>query len=203
MKYIQLSVGPLMTNCYLVCDDEGRTAVIDPGADAQRIRDTLARQGATLCAVLLTHAHFDHIGAVAALTDGTDIPVYCHRADIPALTDARHNLAAFFGLPTAPVTRAVAVEDGATVTVGDLCFTVLHTPGHTPGGVCYRLGEWLFAGDTLFCESVGRTDLIGGDARVLRRSLDRLLTLDGDAQVLPGHGEATTLSHERQYNPFI
>lgn len=203
MTHYKLTVGALATNCYIVADDDGAAAVIDPGDNAAAITRLLTEHGLTLSAVLLTHAHFDHMGAVRALTDGTAVPVYCHREDIAALTDARRNLSAFFGEPLTPVTGAVVVEEGDTVTVGALGFEVLHTPGHTPGSVCYRLGDRLYAGDTLFCESVGRIDLPGGDATTMRRSLARLLALDGDLRVCPGHDEETTLSHERQYNPYI
>lgn len=189
--------------CYIVADDHGAAAVIDPGADAAAIRRTLAAHRLTLSAILLTHAHFDHIGAVDALLDGTAVPLYCHREDIPALRDPAANLSAFFGESLCLAATATPVADGDTVTVGELTFTVLHTPGHTPGSVCYAAGDHLFSGDTLFCESVGRMDFPGGDARAMRQSLSRLLATEGDARVYPGHGEETTLSHERQYNPYV
>ncbi len=189
--------------CYIVADEHGAAAVIDPGADADAIRRTLAAHRLTLSAILLTHAHFDHIGAVDALLDGTAVPLYCHCGDIPALRDPAANLSAFFGESLCLASTATPVADGDTVTVGSLTFTVLHTPGHTPGSVCYAIDDHLFSGDTLFCESVGRMDFPGGDSRAMRQSLSRLLAIEGDARVYPGHGEETTLSHERQYNPYV
>lgn len=203
MTYVQLTVGPLATHCYIVADENGAAAVIDPGDNASAITRLLSEKGYVLSAVLLTHAHFDHIGAVSELIGSADVPLYCHRADIAALSDARRNLSAFFGAPLAPLTGATAIDEGDAVTVGSLTFTVLHTPGHTPGSVCYRIEDHLFSGDTLFCESVGRIDFPGGDGRAMRQSLSRLLALEGDAHVHPGHDEETTLSHERQYNPYI
>ncbi len=203
MTYYQLTVGELATACYIVADATGAAAVIDPGDDAEGIRRTLKAHGLTLSAILLTHVHFDHIGAVDALIGDGAIPLYCHRDDVAALTDARWNLSAFFGEPLTVSAEAIPVNEGDTVTVGELNFTVLHTPGHTKGSVCYRVEDHLFSGDTLFCESIGRIDFPGGDVQAMRCSLHRLLSLEGDARVHPGHGEETTLSHERQYNPYV
>ena len=197
-----IPVGDLGTNCYVVTDGCGAAAVIDPGADADTIRTVLQKERVQRVGILLTHAHFDHIGAVNALTD-LGSSVYCHALDCPALQDGRLNLSAFFGVPTAPIHNAVAVEEGGEIAVGELTFTVLHTPGHTVGSVCYSLGDVLFAGDTLFCESIGRTDFPGGDVRAMRASLERLATLDGNVRVYPGHGEPTAIAHERRHNPYL
>ncbi len=203
MTITTVAVGELGTNCYIASNTAGDAAVIDPGADAARIREALDRAGLTLRAVLLTHAHFDHIGAVDALIDGQDIPVYCHKDDIPALTDGAVNLSAWFDAPSGVRAAATAITEGDTVTVADMVFTVLHTPGHTVGSVCYQHGDILFAGDTLFCESVGRTDFPGGDTATLLASLRRLLALAPTTTVYPGHDAATTVAHERQYNPYV
>ncbi len=197
-----IPVGELGTNCYVVTDENGSAAVIDPGADADGIRRVLQEEGVQHGGILLTHAHFDHIGAVNALAD-LGFPVYCHTLDTPALQDGRRNLSAFFGAPTAPIKNAVSLEEGDTVSFGGLTFTVLHTPGHTVGSVCYQLGDVLFAGDTLFCESIGRTDFPGGNMRDMHASLRRLASLDGNICVYPGHGEPTTIAHECQYNPYL
>lgn len=198
-----LSVGGLGTNCYIVTDNNRHAAVIDPGDEAARILDMLKKHGAVLKAVLLTHAHFDHMGALAALVQESGTPVYVHRDDLSAMTDGVKNLSAVFGMPLRTVATATPLTDGDTVTVGDMTFTVLHTPGHTPGSCCYRLDDVLFSGDTLFCESIGRTDFPGGDIHAMKASLARLLTLQGDITVYPGHDAPTTIAHEQQYNPYI
>ncbi len=197
-----LPVGELQTNCYIVWDEHRHAAVIDPGADGDAIRRVLKREQLTLGAVLLTHAHFDHMGAVSEPI-APSVPVYCHRLEQPALTDGYRNLSAIFGVPVSPIHDAVLLDEGNTVTVGELSFTVLHTPGHTVGSCCFLSGDTLFAGDTLFCESIGRTDFPGGSIAAMRESLTRLVALDSNLRVYPGHGEPTTIAHERQYNPYI
>jgi len=202
LKVYPLTVGPLGTACYVVADEAGRAAVIDPGADAGRIQTLLASMGLSLKAILLTHTHFDHMAAVDALADPS-VALYCHAADAAGLTDPARNLSAMFGEPTLVRTEPTLLEDGDTVTVGDLCFDVWHTPGHSPGSVCYMTPEVIFSGDTLFYESVGRTDFPGSSPLHMTQSLRRLLALPGDRKVYPGHMQPTTLSHERQYNPYI
>ena len=204
MTVYTLTLGALQTNCYIVSDGT-LAAVIDPADDAAAIVRALNAHRLTLGAVMLTHAHFDHMGAVAALMKDTDVPLYCLQEEKQALTDGQRNLSALFGGPldTVDTTRAVFLKDGDTVTVGELHFAVLHTPGHTVGSGCFLLEDHLFAGDTLFFESIGRTDFPGGDLRAMRDSLRRLATLDGDVRVYPGHGDATTIAHERHYNIFM
>ena len=201
MTVYPLSVGPLGTNCYVAADDRGNACVIDPGADAARIRRLLAEMSLSLKAVLLTHGHFDHIGAAVDLASEA-VPLYCHADDAAALSDPRQNLSGMFGQPLTVDIAPVCVREGDTVAVGDLRFEVWHTPGHTVGSVCYAADGVLFSGDTLFCESIGRTDFPGGSPAAMARSLRRLLSLPEDRRVYPGHNEPTTLSHERQYNPY-
>jgi len=203
MTIRSLSVGPLGTNCYIVWDQNGIAAVIDPGDEASRIMKTLDENGLVCKAVLLTHAHFDHMGALDELVKASGATVYCHREEQRALTDGGVNLSSVFGMFIPPVREAHLLDEGDTVAVGEMTFTVLHTPGHTKGSCCYRLENTLFSGDTLFCESIGRTDFPGGSVYDMRGSLARLLALDGIECVYPGHDEPTTIEHERQYNPYV
>lgn len=203
MRYTRLTVGALQTNCYIVYDGDGSCAVIDPGAQAADILGAI-ETGTCVRAVLLTHVHFDHIGAAGELCEQTNAPLFIHEGDEPALSDARRNLSALF-IPGEDLrlTADRLLRDGDKVTAGNMVFEVLHTPGHTPGGCSYLCGNLLFTGDTLFADGAGRTDFPGGDFRALGASLERLAALDGDYIVLPGHGPETTLERERQHNALM
>lgn len=193
MKIYTLPLGQLETNCYLVADEDGIAAVIDPAAAPERILQTARENGLAIQAILLTHGHFDHVGAVAGLTQALRCPVWMHENELTLpeyLTDG-------------PLYYTDGYGEGDTVTVGGLQFTVLHTPGHTPGSVCLRCGDALFSGDTLFAGSCGRTDFSGGSGSEMCRSLRRLAQLPGDLAVYPGHGEATTLAREKRENPYL
>ena len=193
MEIQALQVGSIPTNCYLVFDP-GRTdaLVIDPGDNPERIFAAL--NGRTPAAVLLTHGHFDHTGALSAFAG---VPIYIHEADAPMLSDPHLSVGDGNGdlRPRPAATHLLA--DGEQLHLAGLDIAVLHTPGHTPGGVTYQIGDALFTGDTLCSHGYGRTDLPGGDFSALRRSLRRLLHLAGDFRVFPGHSESTTLNHER------
>lgn len=193
MKLTALCVGSIGTNCYIVYDETTRDAVvIDPSDEASLVAARIAALDLTLRAILLTHGHFDHGGDAGRLKKTSDVPVYVHQADKSLPSWLTHGLCA---------DRTYA--DGDKLDFAGLRFTVLHTPGHTPGGVCLLCGSWLFAGDTLFAGSCGRTDLPGGNWNQMAASLRRLAALEGDFVVLPGHGEQTTLSAERESNPYI
>ena len=196
MNIKTMQVGPLGTNCYLLEDEHTRAAaVIDPGGDGARIEAQLRADGAELKRILLTHAHFDHTGGVAELHAAhPDVPVFLHPAD-----GARLGSGVFppIGAPTVPY------GDGDVVKLGDLDIQVLHTPGHTPGGVCLLVGDALFTGDTLFQGSMGRIDFEGGSYEDIMASLARLAHLPGDFRVLPGHMDASTLERERKTNYYI
>jgi glyoxylase-like metal-dependent hydrolase (beta-lactamase superfamily II) len=187
----------------------GEAMVVDPGGDVERILDLLRVLHLRCVLIVNTHAHFDHVGGNAELRRATGAPLLMHADDLP-LYQHLPEQAAFLGglLPVperAPIDRTLA--DGESLRVGGLAAGVLHTPGHTPGGICLLIdGEppLLLSGDTLFAGGVGRTDLWGGDERALVHSLQtRLLTLDDRTQVIPGHGPRTTIGQERRTNPFL
>lgn len=189
-----MQVGEIGTNCYLLEDEDTRSAaIIDPGGEAQGILDQAKADGVQVKAILLTHSHYDHTGAVRELREALPgVPVYLHPADAAQLGTAV--------MP--PIGETLPYQEGDTVPVGNLTVQVLHTPGHTPGGVTLRVEDVLFTGDTLFQDSMGRTDL-GGSYTEIMASLKRLGQLEGDLQVLPGHMGVSTLDRERKSNYFL
>lgn len=196
MQFITLPVGALEANAHILFAPAGKDAlVIDPGAEPDRIRAAL--DGRRLAGILLTHGHADHIGAVSALR-GPDTPVYIHAMDAEMLTNPALSLSSMFGLPPSQGAADVLMEAGP-ITIAGLSLEVIHTPGHTPGGACFRCGDDLFTGDTLFKQGYGRTDFPGGDVRQLARSIRDLLALDAHVRVHPGHGDSTTIGAERRY----
>ncbi len=200
-----LTVGPLQENCYLLSDNDTQQAVlIDPGDEAEQL--IAALNGFELTAVWLTHAHFDHIGALAAVHRQFPVPVYLHENDRELFTHAAES-AAFFGLTLEqPVLETTPLTHAQTLTLGEHEATCLFTPGHAPGHIAFYLPEHgtVLAGDALFQGSVGRTDLPGGDHAQLLASIRReLLTLPNETRVLPGHGPETTIGAERRTNPFL
>ena len=198
-------LGSLATNCYLIYLDEKHAAAVDIGAEARKVLDFLEQKGLTLTKILLTHGHYDHIGAVAEVQEKTGAEVYIHEADAPMLQDTHLNLADWIE-PWAdfrPVTEYYTVREGDVIQAGETAFTVLHTPGHTKGSVCYLCEDILLAGDTLFRLSRGRTDFPGGSDREMLESFRRLKALEGDYRVCPGHNETTSLDFERKNNPVM
>ena len=198
MNIKALQVGPIGTNCYILCDEvEKLCAVIDPGGDADRVAAAVEQSGCVPCAILLTHGHYDHTGAVAELqAKWPEVPTYLSRRDQGAGDSYMRQL-----FP--PVANAKDYDEGDTIRVGGLTLEVLATPGHSEGSVTLRCGDVLFCGDTLFAGSCGRTDFPGGSMKKIMASLKRLGELEGNLTVYPGHMEPSTLDQERSWNPYL
>jgi len=201
----KLVVSPLQENCYIVGDEETHAgAVIDPGDEAARIITRVAELGLTVRHVINTHGHVDHISAAQDIKEALGAKLYLHPGDTMYLDETVEH-AKMFGISGA---RAPSVDvwlnDGDAIAIGKLTITVIHAPGHSPGGCLLQLGSDVFCGDLIFAGSIGRTDLPGGDYETILESLEqKILTLPDDTRLHPGHGPATTVAVERQYNPFL
>lgn len=209
MKFKILQVGPYGVNCTALRAN-GRVILVDPGAEASRLAAQLAADGLVPTAILLTHAHFDHIGGIPGLLARfPNLPVFLHPADIPVFSHPFNQMPPDYPHIDPPPTllpldaRQTTPLFAANEEFGDL--QVIETPGHTPGGVCYYFpsDKLLLSGDTLFAGSVGRTDFPGGDMASLRASLEKIAALPDDTRVIPGHGPLTTIAVERRSNPFL
>jgi glyoxylase-like metal-dependent hydrolase (beta-lactamase superfamily II) len=201
-------VGWLQCNCTILGDEQTREAiVIDPGDDPQEILARLEKHGLTPKQILCTHTHIDHVGAIYELQERAGTPASIHKADL-FLFEKLDVQAQWIGIPM-PKRGAIEhfVEDGSAVACHGVEVGVIHTPGHTPGSASFHLAgdrNILFTGDTLFAQSIGRTDLWGGSHPQIIASIQKkLMTFDDDALVISGHGQSTTIGHERRYNPFL
>ncbi len=199
---IVLSVGELGTNAYIVYNGSD-AIVVDAGGSYDKIRCFLDKNSLVCKYVLLTHGHWDHIGAVAELQrDGAKVVMHRNDKDFPS--DADLSVASYFGAAVEPFTSDIIVDGGEVLDLCGMKFKVLHTPGHTAGSVCYIYGSWIFSGDTLFYLSAGRTDFPTGDERALANSLRNVLfNLNGEYAVYPGHDRATSLLFEKTHNPYV
>lgn len=202
----KLTVGPLESNCYLVADEETREGIIiDPGEEGERILKIVTREGVVPRYLVNTHGHIDHIGANGYLKGKIEgLKLGIHAADTRMLINARESLSNFAGGELASPPADFLLQEGDEITLGKKSLKVIHTPGHTPGGICL-LGEGkIFTGDTLFAGSVGRTDLPGGSMELLTKSLrKKLMVLPEETIIYPGHGESSTIGREKISNPFI
>lgn len=198
-------LGMISTNCYIIMHKETKQAlIVDPADRLDVISQMVTLMQAKPCAVLLTHGHFDHMSEAGAVKKKYDIPIYAHEAEERLLADPGLNLSGNWAQPVA-LKADVLLKDGQELFLAGFSIKVLHTPGHTPGGCCYYIADEkvLFSGDTLFYCSVGRTDFPGSSSRQMQESLNRLLTeLPEDTDVLPGHGDCTTIGFEKRNNPY-
>jgi len=204
MKVETLAVGAFQENTYLVIDEtKGEAVLIDPGAEPDRLIAAVEKSNATLKAMWITHAHIDHVGAIAGVKRKWDVPVYLHPLDTTLYRHA-HTQAELYGLPfDDPPPPDAELADGDTLDVGSLRFDVAHVPGHAPGHVMLHGNGVAFVGDCLFAGSVGRTDLPGSNGGHLSRSLEKITALDPATVLYPGHGPATTVGEELRSNPFL
>ncbi len=204
MKFRSLTVGAFQENAYLVIDEAtNRAAMIDPGAEPEQLIRMVRESGAVLDAIWLTHAHIDHIGAIAGLVREFQVPVHLHPADLPLYARGAQQ-AAVYGIPfEQPGPPDAELAEGDVLSLGELRFDVLHTPGHAPGHVIFKQGNTVFGGDLLFAGSIGRTDLPFSDPAKMEASLARICEFVDDTVFHPGHGPLTTVGHERATNGFL
>ncbi len=201
-----MPVGPLQANCFIVgCEQTLKAAVIDPGGDAERILSVVQKDNLQVTAIINTHGHFDHVGGNQALKNATQADLMIHKLDAPMLAHLPQSAAVWGMRADESPTPDRLLEDGDTIEVGNIRLKVIHTPGHSPGGVCLHAEghNAIFVGDTLFAGSIGRTDFPGGDYDTLISSIQtKLFALGDETQVYNGHMEPTTIGREKRFNPF-
>lgn len=201
----RVCVGPFQTNCYILGSSFHRKAIlIDPGADYKAIKNRLDKKGLKPTFIINTHGHIDHIGA----DEEFDLPIYIHSQDVDLLKDVELNLSKFFAVSLTVDSDVYTLSDNQDIYLGQIHLKVIHTPGHTPGGICLLLlapeDKFLFSGDTLFCSGIGRTDIPKGNEFLLIKSIkERLFCLEDDIIVYPGHGPETTIGREKRENLFL
>ena len=200
-----LVVGALQINCYLFgCAKTRHAAIIDPGGDADLIVEKVTERDGTVGMILLTHGHFDHLGAVADIKEKYKCPIMIHVSEQDALINPMVNLSALAGENIVCPPADQFLDDGEKIMVGLLPLEVIYTPGHSRGSLCFRYDDILFSGDALFNSGIGRTDLPGGDFRQLERSIQsKIYSLPDSTIVYPGHGEPTTVGAEKKLNPYV
>lgn len=208
MKWYPLPLGPIQTNCYFLSREDGKCLIVDPGEEPEKIIQYIGKASLKPIAILLTHAHFDHIGAVDPIREKYAIPVYIHKNEKDWLTDpvlnGSHKYFPDQGITAKPAEQLISAEQD--MLIDEFSFKVFETPGHSPGSVSYYFESAgiVVSGDALFQMSIGRTDLPGGNHAVLIKSIhDKLLPLPEETVVLPGHGPATTIRQEMDANPFL
>ncbi len=203
MRVEKIVVGELNTNCYLLINNKGNAVVIDPADESDTITQKIKSQNLSVKAILLTHGHFDHIMAVNALKSEFNCPVIIGEPDEEMLNDDLKNAGALIGVHVDKIFTDKKVNDGDVLDFDTFRIKVLATAGHTKGSVCYIVDNFIFSGDTLFNNSVGRCDLYGGNAMKLMQSLKKISELEGEYEIFPGHGDTTTLAYEKENNKWL
>jgi hydroxyacylglutathione hydrolase len=200
----KLAVGPLESNCFIIADENTKEVlVIDPGDESDRILDLINENDYNVKYIVCTHAHFDHVGAVPDLKKETGAKIVIHRDEIEIYKNTREQAALLWGYELDPLPEPdMIASEGDKLVIGNLRFEILHTPGHSPGGICLYGEGILITGDTLFAGSVGRTDFYGGNMEKLKSSFKRLMSLSDEVRVLPGHGPESTIGKEKTDNFF-
>ena len=195
-----VAVGSYAANCYILANKDGADAIIiDPGDEYEKIKKVVDRHRLTPKIIINTHGHIDHIGADSKF----DLPVYIHKDDADFLIDSKKNMAAFLNLPGLSALKIKTVEDKDKITVDNLSLEIIHTPGHTPGGMCLKIDDMIFTGDTLFQCGVGRTDFPYASEEKMIGSLKKLMSFPDNIKIFPGHGPSSTIGEERGVNPFL
>ena len=193
--------GPMEANCYILgCESSKQAIIIDPGGDYQKIIDCLEREGLQPKIIVNTHGHIDHIGA----NDKFNLPIYIHELDAQYLTNPLKNLSALFGPSYVSPSTSRLLKDGDKIELGKISLEVIHTPGHTPGGICLKTDNVTFTGDSLFCEGIGRTDFPAASEEKLIKSIkEKIFTLGDAVTIYPGHGPCSTVGREKRENSFL
>lgn len=201
VKIKTFAIGFLETNCYLVYSDtEKKGFLIDPGNFDKRVKNAIQKEGITITNIINTHGHADHMSGNKKF----GYPVLIHEADKDFLSDSAKNLSFFTGIKAVSPPPAGLLKDGDVIAEGEIKIEVIHTPGHTPGGISLKMGNKIFTGDTLFCEGVGRTDFPYASENDLLQSIKkRLMVFPDDTEIFPGHGPSSTIGRERKANPFL
>lgn len=193
-------VGAYQANCYIIADKDRKEAIIiDPGDEYSKIKKVIDRYGLTPKVIINTHGHIDHIGA----NSNFNLPVYIHKDDAEFLTDSKKNMSSFLNLSKLSKVEFRILKDKDKISIGNLTLEVIHSPGHTPGGICLKLDNMIFTGDTLFAGGIGRTDLPYSSEDKMVNSLKKLMDYPDNTKILPGHGPSSTIGEERASNPFL
>ena len=205
MELIRIPAGIYAANCYIVYSENTNDGIIvDPGGDADHIMEVIEKNKLKINHIILTHGHGDHIGGVIDLKNSLNVDVMIHEEDAEMLRNGDINLSTTMAMGTVEIEPNKLLKDGDIIKFGDLEAEVIHTPGHTRGGICLKIEDILLTGDTLFSKSIGRTDLSGGDYNTIIKSIkEKLMILPDDIEVLPGHGGPSTIGRERISNPFL